>query len=1288
LDTDEPRIPANPLKTFPMNLKPFSLRRGYAVLALLVQVTGFLQALATPYQEIETAVRNDNVAQIESMISTDGGVKSDTASLCLMVAALWNKQPLAEKLLSQGVSPNASPLYTHEAGETPLIYAIFGAHEKMVKFLLSHGANPNYRGDSRFKDPRGRVPLDLAAKCGFLEIAQLLLDAGADPNAGKSFAVEKANQQGDVKMFQLLLAHGGRMPGQTPKTGATTAAPKDVAAPDRSTLASLGLARLLPRSPESRTKTGNNTRCRLAIIADDANATAADLLTVRLSSQPTLELIERRELERIFAEKQLTRQFAAQDANYNSVAALLRADALLLIRNREIAGTAAVESRFIRVHPGIVLDTFYRAAPVTNDKTWVEETSARTVSLAAKAVRDSATAISMLDVHATLPTPGAVGLERTLTILLRERLVHHPRFIVLERSEMEKVAFENAGEKPFWAASYLADPLLDFALDNSGNFTLALQLQPSGKGTALSAKVSGKRTEPARAIDDLLKAIDQKLGGAGLVPPREVAAEANSYLAEARWAMAAKMPARAATAVEVAWALGLQNLDVARLRVQSAEQAAQSSVSFRLGPEGGSMAETLDYAVQAVGVWDDVLQGPFLRANPSEFKPWIESISALTDAASLAILSVGTATEQIEQADRLAILRKMYLTTLNDALIQTRLVASNTTLPELLSKTQLGSARIMLPEGEELRAALQEILSRHFAVNDAVSHAELLVGLRWYPSVSRRIETYSGPIGITYHYPANMAVREWLLDWLPRSCGAQGRFTASAIDFEGPTILSVEHSTRLMEEFWGMRDELAQDGDLLKSYYQRLHNLIENEPMSSTGYIPRVYQLHLEQDESAEKATQEMTQFEFNRRLYLYLISHASRPQPAFDDLVAKYSYRYTPEQKNELQEADARYTARTGARPIVLSAKQRPVVRRSEPTAPPDVLPSLRITQFWHPFNLGRNISPDFEFHSGSMLWAEDRLWFEGSVQDFEARQMHHYLFAVDPLSMKTEIVELPTIAVAKLVPGPAVEHGVRFVVRPDMLVVAAAHDFLALYDRATQRWQTYPAIQPARLGRPEIIGDVAYLIVEDGNGLISFDLKQRTTKVLASTRRRPAESALDDPALWFSQIFKSPGGDLILIAQSDRTDYLKMKSIAQAWSPATQSWKPIEGPVRSLSDAVTRMAPGRVTGTPFLAQCTLSAVGGATAEGRAAQSGLSLHIRNLPKGFETIPLLASPALAFQLPDSRYGPQNLTIRTCFECPAGYIFPPSPGAGFWFLSRKELESYLQLAQTSGQVSRQ
>jgi len=273
----------------------------------------------------------------------------------------------------------------------------------------------------------------------------MLLDGGADPNAAEGCAIQIANKYADVEMFQLLLKHGGREPSTVPDPPQ----PKQPAAP--LSLVASGLAELLnPSDPAESGPPLAKTRCRLGIIADDANVIAADLLHARLSGQTSLELVERQELQRLLAEQKLTRQFASAKANYGQVATLLRADALLLIQTRPIDGTKAVEAQFIRVHPGIVLDTIYSGAPLADAPRWAEDLSRRIPGLAAKAIRRDAVALSVLNVHASVSTPAARKLEQTMNILLLDRLVHDSRFIVLERAHMDKLGFESAGEKPFW----------------------------------------------------------------------------------------------------------------------------------------------------------------------------------------------------------------------------------------------------------------------------------------------------------------------------------------------------------------------------------------------------------------------------------------------------------------------------------------------------------------------------------------------------------------------------------------------------------------------------------------------------------------------------------------------------------------------------------------------------------------------------------------------------------------------------------------------------------------------
>ena len=64
---------------------------------------------------------------------------------------------------------------------TPMIFAAFNGHVQVVSFLLTEGAEVD------FKDGNGRTALMYAASGPFAETVELLLDAGAEVNVQGSF---------------------------------------------------------------------------------------------------------------------------------------------------------------------------------------------------------------------------------------------------------------------------------------------------------------------------------------------------------------------------------------------------------------------------------------------------------------------------------------------------------------------------------------------------------------------------------------------------------------------------------------------------------------------------------------------------------------------------------------------------------------------------------------------------------------------------------------------------------------------------------------------------------------------------------------------------------------------------------------------------------------------------------------------------------------------------------------------------------------------------------------------
>lgn len=106
-------------------------------------------------------------------------------------------------------------------GYTPLILASYNAQVSTTVLLLAHGANPDTPDLNR-----GNTPLMGAAFKGYLEIARLLVDAGAvvdRRNLAGQTALMNAAMFGHRAIVDLLLAHGADpaaadMVGNTPSS--------------------------------------------------------------------------------------------------------------------------------------------------------------------------------------------------------------------------------------------------------------------------------------------------------------------------------------------------------------------------------------------------------------------------------------------------------------------------------------------------------------------------------------------------------------------------------------------------------------------------------------------------------------------------------------------------------------------------------------------------------------------------------------------------------------------------------------------------------------------------------------------------------------------------------------------------------------------------------------------------------------------------------------------------------------------------------------------------------------
>jgi ankyrin repeat protein len=112
----------------------------------------------------------------------------------------------AVKALVEGGHPVDTPIAYVEKDATPLYKAAGEGRTEIVRYLIAHGANVNYRGSEW-----GHTPLSEAAQRGFDDVIDVLLKAGADPrvkdrNGYTAFAIAVLGGQNDVA--ESLLKYG------------------------------------------------------------------------------------------------------------------------------------------------------------------------------------------------------------------------------------------------------------------------------------------------------------------------------------------------------------------------------------------------------------------------------------------------------------------------------------------------------------------------------------------------------------------------------------------------------------------------------------------------------------------------------------------------------------------------------------------------------------------------------------------------------------------------------------------------------------------------------------------------------------------------------------------------------------------------------------------------------------------------------------------------------------------------------------------------------------------------
>ena len=156
--------------------------------------------------ELHEAAAAGDLARVKEFVEKDASLAktySPDGFPVLALAAVFGHFEAAKYLHTKGGDVNA--VATNGSGYNALTGAVASGHTEIVKWLLDHGAEPNYRYAT------GYTPLLTAAANGHLEILKALLTHGADlhakTNDGKN-ALAYAEERKHTAVAEYLRSKG------------------------------------------------------------------------------------------------------------------------------------------------------------------------------------------------------------------------------------------------------------------------------------------------------------------------------------------------------------------------------------------------------------------------------------------------------------------------------------------------------------------------------------------------------------------------------------------------------------------------------------------------------------------------------------------------------------------------------------------------------------------------------------------------------------------------------------------------------------------------------------------------------------------------------------------------------------------------------------------------------------------------------------------------------------------------------------------------------------------------
>ena len=311
---------------------------------------------------------------------------------------------------------------------------------------------------------------------------------------------------------------------------------------------------------------------KIAIIGYEGElAKELDLLTVEFSKDRDYKVLSRSDWTKLIREYEILKKDTA--SAYSKFGNISGADALIILDKQSFKKQDYLICKLVSTKNGLILDALALTYPVVSkEKDWiggVKKHFGKKIAKLANADNGFQT-VSLLNLRAETSSPELLELEKHLNAVFAYRLKSNENILVTERENMPEVLFEKYLNKGDESEFRTGAAVVDGSFNLKGE-TIAIKLRvknPDGK--LKTFEISGKKEEIAKIAANLEEKVLISIGEQKTEDVSwDMKKEAQEYLEEAVWAYHSGMYEIAARASESAWALECRNKKIFALRVLS-----------------------------------------------------------------------------------------------------------------------------------------------------------------------------------------------------------------------------------------------------------------------------------------------------------------------------------------------------------------------------------------------------------------------------------------------------------------------------------------------------------------------------------------------------------------------------------------------------------------------------------------------------------------------------------------------------------------------------------------------